>query len=223
MANVKESGVEFDVKLVGGPILIAPAEETEKGLHFLSNLDQNIKVIVNTVYCFKSGSRGNEDAATVIRQALSKVLVPYYPMAGRLAISYEGKYTVNCAGQGVLFVEAEEENCEIEEIEDLLTKPDPSNPGKLVYTFAGANKNILEMPLLTVLVTKFKCGGFTLGLFINHGMQDGMCAMEIVNAWGEIARGLDLKNHPFLDRTICWTLDGMFATSSSSAKPVVQT
>ncbi|KAK4270098.1 hypothetical protein QN277_023178 [Acacia crassicarpa] len=202
MANAKESSVELDVKLVGEPILVAPAEETDKGLYFLSNLDQDVRGIVDTVYCFKSGSRGNEDAATVIRQALSKVLVPYYPMAGRLAISSEGKYVVNCTGEGVLFVEAEEANCEIEEIEDLLTKPDPSNLGKLVYPFAVDNTNILEMPLLTVQVTKFKCGGFTLGLFNNHGMQDGMCAMEFVNAWGEIARGLDLKNPPFLDRTI---------------------
>lgn len=51
-------------------------------------------------------------------------------------------------------------------------------------------------------MTKFKCGGFTLGLCMNHCMKDGLCAMEFVNAWSETARGLDLKLTPFLDRTI---------------------
>ena len=51
-------------------------------------------------------------------------------------------------------------------------------------------------------MTKFKCGGFTLGLCMNHCMKDGLCAMEFVNAWSETARGLDLKIPPFLDRTI---------------------
>lgn len=33
-------------------------------------------------------------------------------------------------------------------------------------------------------------------------MNDGVSAMQFVNAWGETARGIDLKTPPFLDRTI---------------------
>lgn len=51
-------------------------------------------------------------------------------------------------------------------------------------------------------VTKFKCGGFALGLCMNHCMFDGIAAMEFVNSWGETARGLSLNISPFLDRTI---------------------
>lgn len=51
-------------------------------------------------------------------------------------------------------------------------------------------------------VTKFKCGGFILGLCINHCMFDGISAMEFVNAWAATARGLTLPTPPFLDRTI---------------------
>ncbi|KAK4256913.1 hypothetical protein QN277_006574 [Acacia crassicarpa] len=198
MENTKDSNFELEVKL-GEPVPVPPAEETDKGLYFLSNLDQNIAVPVRTVYCFKSASRGNEDAATVIRQALSKILVPYHPMAGRLIISSEGKLIVDCTGEGAVFVEAEA-NCEIEKIGDL-TKPDPSTLGKLAYSVPGAN-TILEMPLMTVQVTRFKCGGFTLGLAMIHCMKDGLCAMEFINAWSDTARGLDLKTRPFLDRTI---------------------
>lgn len=51
-------------------------------------------------------------------------------------------------------------------------------------------------------MTKFNCGGFVLGLCMNHCMFDGLGAMEFVNAWGETARGLPLKVPPFLDRSI---------------------
>jgi omega-hydroxypalmitate O-feruloyl transferase len=142
------STVELNVKQ-GEPIRVQPAEETEKGLYFLSNLDQNIAVPMRTIYCFKSETRGNEKAAQVIKDALSKILVPYHPMAGKLIISSEGKLIVDNTGEGAVFVEAEAD-CGIEEIGDL-TKPDPHRLGKLVYNTPGA-KNILEMPLMTVQV-----------------------------------------------------------------------
>ncbi|KAI3463601.1 hypothetical protein Pfo_020264 [Paulownia fortunei] len=181
------------------PTLVPPAEETKKGLCFLSNLDQNIAVIVRTIYCFKSEEKGNEDAVGVIKDALSKILVHYYPLAGRLTISPEMKLIVDCTGEGAVFVEAEAD-CELEELGDI-TKPDPVTLGKLVYDIPGA-KNILEIPPLVAQVTKFKCGGFVLGLCMNHCMFDGIGAMEFVNAWGETARGLALEVPPFLDRSI---------------------
>ncbi|CAN4089332.1 unnamed protein product [Withania somnifera] len=134
-----------------------------------------------------------------MKEALSKVLVHYYPLAGRLALSQEMKLIVNFNGEGAVFVEAEA-NCTIEDIGDN-TKPDPVTLGKLVYDIPGA-KNILEMPPLVAQVTKFKCGGFVLGLCMNHCMFDGIGAMEFVNSWGETARGLPIKVPPFLDRSI---------------------
>lgn len=184
----------------GKPTLVQPADQTlSKGLYYLSNLDQNIAVIVRTIYCFKSDDKGNENAGEVIKDALAKVLVHYYPLAGRLKFSSQGKLIVDCNGQGAVFVEAEAD-CGMDEIGDS-TKPDPVTLGKLVYDMPGA-KNILEIPPLTAQVTKFKCGGFVLGLCMNHCMFDGIGAMEFVNSWGETARGLSLTIPPFLDRTI---------------------
>ncbi|KAF5476519.1 hypothetical protein F2P56_003266 [Juglans regia] len=198
MENAGNSSFQLRVKQEE-PTLVTPAEETEKHLYFLSNLDQNIAVTVRTIYCFKSDAKGNEEAAKVIKEALSKVLVHYYPLAGRLTISSEGKLIVDCTGEGAVFVEAEAD-CRIEEIGDN-TKPDPITLGKLVYDIPGA-KNILEIPPLVAQVTKFKCGGFVLGLCMNHCMFDGISAMEFVNSWGETARGLSLNIPPFLDRSI---------------------
>lgn len=146
----KSNGNAFELIVeLGQPNLVPPAEETEKGLYFLSNLDQNIAVIVRTIYCFRSDEKNNENAARIIREALEKVLVHYYPLAGRLTISLEGKLIVDCTGEGAVFVEAEA-NCAIEEIGDI-TKPDPVTLGKLVYDIPGA-KNILEIPPLVAQV-----------------------------------------------------------------------
>lgn len=157
----------------GQPTLVPPAEETEKGLYFLSNLDQNIAVIVRTIYCFKSEEKGNENAGEAIKNALRKVLVHYYPLAGRLTISAEGKLIINCTGEGAVFVEAEA-NCAMEEIGDI-TKPDPETLGKLVYDIPGA-KNILEMPPLVAQVLEllqimfFKFVYFLAALIVNCGL-----------------------------------------------------
>ncbi|KAF7819390.1 Omega-hydroxypalmitate O-feruloyl transferase [Senna tora] len=199
MENCNGDCFQLSVKLGGEPTLVAPAEETQKGMYFLSNLDQNIAVIVRTVYCFKSAEKGNEKAGEVIKNALKKVLVHYHPLAGRLNISSEGKLIVDCTGEGALFVEAEA-NCSIEEVGDI-TKPDPWTLGKLVYDIPDA-KHMLQMPPLVAQVTKFKCGGFALGLCMNHCMFDGIGAMEFVNSWGEVARGQPLSIPPFLDRSI---------------------
>ena len=52
-------------------------------------------------------------------------------------------------------------------------------------------------------VTRFKCGGFALGLAMNHCMFDGIGAMEFVNSWAETARGVaELTVPPFLDRGV---------------------
>ncbi|KAF9605204.1 hypothetical protein IFM89_014317, partial [Coptis chinensis] len=196
----KSNGKVFELSVKQGePVLVPPAEETQRGLYFLNNLDQNIAVIIKTIYCFKSEEKGNDRAAEVMKEALAKVLVPYYPAAGRLTISSEGKLIVDCTGEGSVFVEAEA-NCTIEEIGDI-TEPDPITLGKLVFDIPGA-KNILEIPPLVVQVTRFKCGGFVVGLGMNHCLFDGIGAMDFVNSWGETARGVSLTLPPKIDRSV---------------------
>ncbi|TVU34578.1 hypothetical protein EJB05_16415 [Eragrostis curvula] len=197
MVQEMDAAAELRIRQQGEPSLVQPAEETPNGLYYLSNLDQNIAVIVQTVYCFRAV--GNDRACDVLRESLAKVLVPYYPLAGRLTISGDGKLVVDCTGDGAVFVEAEAD-CAMADIGDV-TEPDPSVLGRLVYSVPGA-KNILEMPLLAAQVTKFKCGGFVLGLAINHCMFDGVGAMQFVNSWGETARGLPLSLPPVLDRAV---------------------
>jgi len=141
----------------GEPTLVPPAEATPTGeQYYLSNLDQNIAVIVQTVYCYKpsppspSGGGGKDvDVAAALRDALARVLVHYHPLAGRLEISPEMKLTVELTGEGAVFVEADAA-CDLADVGDL-TKPDPAALGQLVYSVPDA-KHILEMPSMTAQV-----------------------------------------------------------------------
>ncbi|CAI0457821.1 unnamed protein product [Linum tenue] len=181
------------------PVLVTPAEETKRGIYFLSNVDED-ENLVRTIYCYHHKKTNDDDPSGVIKNALSKVLVHYHPLAGRLVTTTadEGRLAVDCTGEGVLFVEAEA-NCSMGSID--FSKPDAETRGKLVYEIPGV-KSIFQIPPLMIQVTKFKCGGFVLGISFNHVLADGQAAAEFIVSWAETARGLPISVPPFLDRTI---------------------
>ncbi|XP_026452850.1 omega-hydroxypalmitate O-feruloyl transferase-like [Papaver somniferum] len=191
--------VNLDVKIIGEPTLVTPAEETPKGIYFLSNIDRGADMI-QTFNCFRKTIDEKIDAAQALKDGLAKVLVHYYPIAGRLILNDKNKFAIDCTGEGTLFIEAEAD-CTLEEMGDL-TQPNPAKFKKLVYGNPGPVNIHENPPLLAVQVTKFKCGGFILGLSMNHTVFDGTGAMEFVISWGEVTRGLPLTKPPFLDRTL---------------------
>ncbi|KAK3120151.1 hypothetical protein QOZ80_9AG0682610 [Eleusine coracana subsp. coracana] len=181
VVEMKENDMRIVVKR-GEPTLVPPAEPTPTG-----EQDEDDG---------KGGNKHTDDAAAVLCDALARVLVLYHPLAGRLGISQEMKLT----GEGAVFMEADAA-CDLADVGDI-AKPDPDSLGQLVYSVPGA-KNMLEMPPVTAQVTRFKCGGFALGLAMNHCMFDGVGATEFVNSWAETARGIaEITIPPFLDRTV---------------------
>ncbi|KAK1282808.1 Omega-hydroxypalmitate O-feruloyl transferase [Acorus calamus] len=139
-------------------------------------------------------------AFDALKRALSRVLVLYYPLAERLAVGADGKLYVECTGEGAVMVEAEAD-CALEEVGDGVARL-----GRLVFDVADA-QSVLEVSLLVAQVTKFKCGGFTLGLAMSHCMLDGVAAMDFINSWSEATCGLPPSLPPFLDRTLLKSCD----------------
>ncbi|CAK9193329.1 unnamed protein product [Sphagnum troendelagicum] len=187
------------------PILVCPAEPTEKQVYFLSNLDQLLALPVDNVFFFHSrkdkSKKAADDPVAVIKESLRKVLVLYYPLAGRLSLSEDLKLQVECEGQGVVFVEAVAD-CSIAEL-GALDKP-VHFMAQFLYNPPNSTRSILDVPPMCVQVTRFKCGGFSLGLVFNHCIVDLIAESQLLSAWSELARGsLDVSHlTPHLDRTV---------------------
>ncbi|KAL6622964.1 hypothetical protein ACP70R_032843 [Stipagrostis hirtigluma subsp. patula] len=184
-----------------GDAVAAAAEE----FYFLSNLDQNVAGLMKTVHVFRPSaddeSHGDDDAATLMRDSLSRVLAHYYPFEGWLAVRDDGRLAVRNDRRGVPFVEAVADG-ELPEATDDVAAPGAEVLSDLVYADVEKKEEALEAPLLTVQVTRFRCGGFVLGLAMNHCLADGQSAAEFLQSWAETARGAPLSTPPHLDRTV---------------------
>lgn len=88
--------------------LVRPAQDTPKYNLWNSNVDLVVPSMhTPSVYFYRPTGSSNFFDANVLKEALSKALVPFYPMAGRLKRDEDGRIEIDCNGEGVLFVEAE--------------------------------------------------------------------------------------------------------------------
>ena len=88
--------------------IVRPAEETPSQVLWNSNLDHTVvNIHWPSVYFYRPTGTGDFFDAEVMKKALAKALVPFYPMAGRLRDDENGRVEIDCNGEGVLFVEAE--------------------------------------------------------------------------------------------------------------------
>lgn len=189
--------------------MVKPAEKTPRRWLRLSILDRmNNHPLHNTFVQFyrplPNASAGDGDgdsdffAADILRESLSKVLVAFYPMAGRYRATDDGLgIEIDCNGEGVLFVEAES-SFAIDDFGHFAPSPELRKLVPAVDYSGGVS----SYPLLLAQITYFKCGGVSLGIAMEHHAVDGSSAFHIINSWSEIARGLDISVPPFLDRSI---------------------
>ncbi|XP_066343753.1 acyl transferase 1-like [Miscanthus floridulus] len=180
------------------PELVMPASPTPQGSKTLSDVDSQIPLwFYATVIEFfrpRDAVDGHEtpvvDVAKAIREALAKALVYYYPIAGRLREVSKGKLAVECTGEGVVFVEAHAD-VRLDELGDALVPPYPCIE-ELVCDIGDA-KDVVGRPLMFMQVTRFKCGGFAIGVSICHNMADAYGVIQFLKCVTDLARG---QEHP---------------------------
>ncbi|XVF65889.1 hypothetical protein PTKIN_Ptkin09bG0287300 [Pterospermum kingtungense] len=180
--------------------IVRPAQETPKGSLWLSNLDLVMnRYHVPTVYYYKPiNGCSNFFDREKLKEALSKILVPFYPIAGRLGFDENGRLEIVCNAQGVLFIEAETSSAVDQFVGDFSDKSEAFRLVPMVDYSGG----ISSYPLLVLQVTTFKCGGLCLGVGFHHALADGTLALRFINSWADTARGLSPSIAPFMDRTL---------------------
>lgn len=106
----KEPAAELEIpgecQYAGDPVVVRPSQPTPRHTLHLSNLDDQrfLRFSIKYLYVFAAHAAVSTDA---LRAALARVLVDYYPLAGRLRPSdeEEGKLVVDCNAEGALFAE----------------------------------------------------------------------------------------------------------------------
>ncbi|KAI3464914.1 hypothetical protein Pfo_021577 [Paulownia fortunei] len=182
------------------PILICPSSPTPKHTLYLSNLDDQkfLRFSIKYLYVFRKSVN-----TETLKESLSRVLVEYYPLAGRLRRSIEDddhKLEIDCNGQGAVFAEANMD-LSAEEFLELANKPNRSLR-KLLYRVEAPG--FLDIPPLVIQVTNLRCGGLILCTAINHCVCDGIGTSQFLHAWAHMcqSRSTNLPIPPFHSRHV---------------------
>ncbi|XP_078168697.1 acyl transferase 9-like [Carex rostrata] len=166
------------------PVLVPPVASTPTGTLPLSSIDRTaaVRVSVDFISVFSHG----EQPQVKIKEAFAKALVPYYPVAGRIAEPTPGVPVVDCTGEGIWYVEATA-NCSLEDV-NYLERPLMIPKEEMLPRPPSSVK--LEDQILMAQITQFTCGGFAVGICFSHLVFDGQGAAQFLKAVGDMARGL---------------------------------
>ncbi|GAV77435.1 Transferase domain-containing protein [Cephalotus follicularis] len=169
-------------KLIGSAL-----QQTPRHLKYLSDLDDKYRMQNDVILFYKNNpSMKGKDPVSLIREALGRALVYYYPFAGRLRVGPNEKLMVDCTDEGILFIEAEA-NITLEQLGDSIYQP-YEYLDEFLYKVPGS-EGVLNCPLLLVQVTSLICGGFIVATMANHVMSDGLGFGQFMKAVTEIACG----------------------------------
>ncbi|OIW17629.1 hypothetical protein TanjilG_28979 [Lupinus angustifolius] len=181
--------------------IVIPNEPTPKGLLWLSHNDQTVRWDhTSSIYIYKE--QPNLDAIEILKDSLSKILVSYYPIAGRLRYAENGKLELDCNTKGVELVEAENTKT-LAQYGDF----SPNETFKELIPKVDYTQPIEDIPLMLVQLTRFYGidQGVAIGVSFSHPLTDGFGAIRFINSWAKLARGETLEASelfPVLDRSI---------------------
>ncbi|URE12818.1 3'-N-debenzoyl-2'-deoxytaxol N-benzoyltransferase [Musa troglodytarum] len=181
--------MSFSVNKLAPELLVA-AEPTPSGRLPLSCMDRiaAVRVLVDTISVFQKGL----EPAKAIKAALSRALVPYYPVAGRIVETSPGEPRSPAPAKACGSSRPPLKDVNNLELPVVLPKEE-------LIPFAPAE--VKEEDLIMMMqVTEFTCGGFAVGTRLSHVVFDGLGAAQFLKAVAEIARG---HARPLVDPVWC--------------------
>jgi hypothetical protein len=145
----------FTVRRAAEPVLVVPAAPTPRETKPLSDIDdaEGMRFYSSGIHLYRADpAMAGRDPARVVREALARALVPYYPLAGRLREEGGRKLVVDCAAQGVMFAEADAD-LTTDDFGDVKCPPFPCFERFILEstTVAGVEP-VVDRPLLYVQV-----------------------------------------------------------------------
>ncbi|KAK9144087.1 hypothetical protein Sjap_003990 [Stephania japonica] len=178
------------------PELIVPTKPTPHEFKQLSNIDsqESLRYHVPVIQVYPNKNGVQEDPVKVMRKAIAKALVFYYPLAGRIREGPRRKLSVECTGEGLLFIEAEAD-VRLDQFSDADLLPPFPCLDQLLYEVPGQS-DILNCPILLIQVTRLRCGGFIMAIRFNHTMCDGAGISQFLTTVAEFARGATQPSIP---------------------------
>ncbi|XP_074282659.1 anthranilate N-benzoyltransferase protein 1-like [Silene latifolia] len=189
MINIKQS------------IMVKPSKETPLKILNLSKLDMIVrapKTHTNIFYIYERPSQSTPNFdVEILKNALSEILVPFYPLAGRLTMNLnKDRYVIDCNSKGALFVEAETKY----RLDEFNNFEPSAKMTELMIPKCDYNRELSAIPLLMVQVTWFKCGGLGLGFAPHHHVADGAAHIDFFAKLMRLAGGSSLTVPPVHDR-----------------------
>ncbi|KFK35035.1 hypothetical protein AALP_AA5G225500 [Arabis alpina] len=156
--------------------------QDQKKLITLSNLDRQCPLLMYMVFFYKKTTTRDFDAVfSDLKLGLEETLSMWYPAAGRLSLDGGGcKLNLRCNGGGAVMVEAVATGVKLSELGDLNHYNEFYET--LVYK-PSFNGDFSAMPLVVAQVTRFACGGYSIGIGTSHSLFDGISAYEFIHAW----------------------------------------
>ncbi|KOM48737.1 hypothetical protein LR48_Vigan07g244100 [Vigna angularis] len=161
----------------------------------LSNLDRQCPHLMHLVFFYNNLPHQRLKDLSLnsvfcsLKSGLEDTLALWYPAAGRLWPNQsDSKLNLWCNNHGAVLAEAET-SAKISQLGNLSEYNEFFE--KLVYkpAFDG---NFSNMPLIVAQVTKFGCGGYSIGIGTSHSLFDGPATYEFLRAWAsnsEIVKG----------------------------------
>ncbi|GAB2227767.1 hypothetical protein Droror1_Dr00009594 [Drosera rotundifolia] len=165
---------------------IKPSTPTpdDRKTHKLCFLDQFMPALYTTIILFYNTSNAH-DKVLQLKESLSQTLTKFYPLAGKI---YEDNIVIDCNDEGIPFSVAHADFSLLE----FLKEPNVQLLQHFLPSKRVPTKPITELPLLTIQVTVFTCGGLAIGGCFNHKILDGASIGCFLKNWAATLRGHDV-------------------------------
>ncbi|KAK7396149.1 hypothetical protein VNO78_16950 [Psophocarpus tetragonolobus] len=178
---------------------VFPSEATPNAK--LYSLCEQIKLPAHAPLLYVYKPHPDDDASTFVntlRDSLSKALVMYYPLAGRLSWIEGARWELHCNAKGAQILEASCKEHNLDDLGDFV----PTHLVSQLIPDIDYDVPIEDTPLLVAQLTRFPCGGVTLGVALCRGAIDGTATMRFMSTWAKLARKEILEMTPYHDRSV---------------------